>query len=300
MGLILASVGLATFVVGMGIYLFPRQNRFAIAAVTAPKQPAPEEREALAWSKTPILRWTREADGTIYAHSLGFVGKNVGDADIQIDDIYIVSRVTDARIDLKVQIGNDAGVAAQDTNPIPPDAYIQLSSDEFNPSVGIPEADFLHDWGAIDFVAEYGGQKHRLSFEPTTIAGLFDAQRPRPSPPVVTRRSDGHLTAAASPKADDSDAASAGASSAGASASDAANSDKSASDKSSADKSGVSTADTASTASSTGAASTGVSSTDVSATTAPVQLPDPHAEIQAGRADQPDLHRTGEEASSVH
>jgi len=200
MGLILASVGLATFVIGVGIYLFPRPNRYAIAATTpAAVKPKEPEREPLAWSKTPILRWTQEADGMLYAHALGFVGKNISTAEVQVDAIYVVSRATNARIDLKVQIENEGAVAAEDTNPIPPDAYIQLTSDELNPSAGIAEADFLRDWGAIDFVAEYGGAQHRVAFEPGVIAALFDARRPKPMPPAVTRKSDSHLTATANP-----------------------------------------------------------------------------------------------------
>jgi hypothetical protein len=207
MGLILASVGLAVFVVGIGIFLFPRPSSLAVAKATPAADNAANkapEREPLAWSKTPILGWSQQADGTIYAHALGFVGKNIGTEDVQLENIYIVSRVTAARIDLKVEIPNEGTVAAQDTNPIPPDAYIQVSSDDFNPAIGISEADFLRDWGAIDFVAEYGGKKHRLTFDQSTIAGLFDAQRPKQTPPIVTRKGDAHpVTPACPPKGEE-------------------------------------------------------------------------------------------------
>jgi hypothetical protein len=199
MGLILASVGLAVFVVGIGIFLFPRPSSLAIAKATPAAPKAVPAREPLAWSKTPILAWSQQADGTIYAHALGFVGKNVGAEDVQLDNIYIVSRVSGTRMDLKVEIPNEESVAAQDTNPIPPDAYIQLSSDEFNPSVGISEAEFLRDWGTIDLIVEYDGKRHQLTFDQTTIVSLFDAQRPKPTPPIVTRKADAHPAAAACP-----------------------------------------------------------------------------------------------------
>jgi hypothetical protein len=204
MGLILASVGLLTFVIGVSIYLFPRQSAYMLAANAKPAPPPPAakepEREPLVWSKTPILRWTRDADGALCAHTLGFVGKNIGAEDVQLDAIYIVSRATSARMDLKVQIGTDDAVAVEDTNPVPPDAYIQLSSDEFNPTEGIPEANFLRDWGTIDFVVEYDGKKHRMTFEQPMIASLFEAERPKP-PPAVTRKSEPRMTLAPAPAA---------------------------------------------------------------------------------------------------
>jgi hypothetical protein len=47
----------------------------------------------------------------------------------------------------------------------------------------------LKEWGAINFFAVYGGQKHRMIFDRATVAGLFDAQRPTLVPPHVSRKS---------------------------------------------------------------------------------------------------------------
>jgi hypothetical protein len=188
MGLILVGIGLGTFIIGVGIYLFPATAALQSANDSrSTQQPGPDE--PLVWSRTPILGSTKDADGTIYAHTIGIVGKNIGAEDIQLDDLYIVSDITGARIDLKVQIPNEGTIAANETNPIPPDAFIQLSSDEFNPTVGVSEKDFLRDWGAISFVAEYGGRKHKTSFGHTTVEALFDSQRPNFVPPQVSRRS---------------------------------------------------------------------------------------------------------------
>jgi hypothetical protein len=188
MGLILVGIGLGTFVVGLGIYLFPATSAFQ-SATGAPSSPAQTRSdEPLVWSRTPILGSSKDSDGTIYAHTIGIVGKNIGTEDVQLDDIYIVSDITGARLDLKVQIPNEGIITAKETNPIPPDAFIQLSSDEFNPTVGVSEKDFLRDWGAISFVAEYGGQKHQTSFGHATIEALFDAQRPNFVPPQVSRK----------------------------------------------------------------------------------------------------------------
>lgn len=188
MGLILVGIGLGTFVVGIGIYLFPARTavRSATASSTAPELRA---EEPLVWSRTPILGSTKDADGTIYAHTFGIVGKNIGAEDVQLDDVYIVSDITGARVDLKVQVPNEGTLPARETNPIPPDAFIQLSSNEFNPTAGIPEKDFLKDWGEINFIAEYGGQKHQTTFGRTTIDALFDSQRPNFVPPQVSRKS---------------------------------------------------------------------------------------------------------------
>jgi hypothetical protein len=188
MGLILVGIGLGTFVIGIGIYLFPATSAFQSASGTrSTQQPGPDE--PLVWSRTPILGSTKDANGTIYAHTIGIVGKNIGAESIQLDDIYIVSEITGARIDLKVQIPNEGTIAPNETNPIPPDAFIQLSSDEFNPTAGVSEKDFLRDWGAISFVAEYGGRKHQTSFGHATVEALFDSQRPNFVPPQVSRRS---------------------------------------------------------------------------------------------------------------
>jgi hypothetical protein len=189
MGLILVGIGLGTFVVGIGIYLFPATSAFQSAMGTRSSSEQARSDEPLVWSRTPILGSTKDADGTIYAHTIGIVGKNIGTEDVQLDDIYIVSDITGARLDLKVQIPNEGTIPANETNPIPPDAFIQLSSDEFNPTVGVSEKDFVRDWGAISFVAEYGGQKHQTSFGHATIEALFDAQRPNFVPPQVSRKS---------------------------------------------------------------------------------------------------------------
>jgi hypothetical protein len=188
MGLILVGIGLGTFVVGIGIYLFPTTSAFQSATGLPSSGQQPRSDEPLVWSRTPILGSTKDADGTIYAHTIGIVGKNIGTEDVQLDDIYVVSDITGARVDLKVQIPNEGTIPARETNPIPPDAFIQLSSDEFNPTGGVSEKDFLRDWGAISFVAEYGGQKHQTSFNHATIEALFDAQRPNFVPPQVSRK----------------------------------------------------------------------------------------------------------------
>jgi hypothetical protein len=190
MGLILAGIGLATFAVGLGIYFFPPPTGAQSATNTPPSAvPPTREVDPLVWSKTPILVWNKQADGTLYARSFGVVGKNAGRDDVQLDEIYLVSGITGARIELKVQIPDEGMFPAKDTNPIPADAFIQLSSDEFNSSGGISEPDFLKDWGAINFFVVYGGQKHRMIFDRATIAGLFDAQRPTLVPPHVSRKS---------------------------------------------------------------------------------------------------------------
>jgi hypothetical protein len=188
MGLILATIGLATLVVGLGIYFFPlpTQSQSAANAAGADRR----EPEPIVWSKTPILGWTKAPDGTIYTHTFGIAGKNVGKDEVQLERLYIESGLTGARVELKVQIPNEGAVAARDTNPIPADAFIELVSDEFAPTIGVAESEFLRDWGAVRFVAEYDGQKHRMIFDRATIDALFDAQRPK-SEPHVSRKSPG-------------------------------------------------------------------------------------------------------------
>ena len=129
----------------------------------------------------------KQADGTLYARSFGVVGK-IPSEDVQLTRS-ICLRHYRCAIELKVQIPDEGMFPVKETNPIPPDAFIQLSSDEFNSSGGISEPDFLKDWGAINFFAVYGGQKHRMIFDRATVAALFDAQRPTLVPPHVSRKS---------------------------------------------------------------------------------------------------------------
>jgi hypothetical protein len=151
------------------------------------------EREGspLAWTKQPVLGWQKQSDGSIQARTIEVDGKNIGNEEIQLDDVYIISGVTGKRLDMKIEAAQDrtstATMAfAKDTNPVPPGAYIKARTGELNGTQGIMEQEFLRDWGTIYFMAEYAGQKHRIIFNRSTIASLFEQQRPQPIPPHVT------------------------------------------------------------------------------------------------------------------
>lgn len=146
------------------------------------------EASPLSWSKTPILGWHKTTDGTVYARTFGIAGQNVGDEEIQLEDVYLVSGITGKRVGMTIHALGDGQVPVKAINPIPPKANIHLSSDEFNSTAGIAEKDFLREWGIIYFIAEYGGNRHRVTFDNETISALFDAERPKALPPHVTRR----------------------------------------------------------------------------------------------------------------
>jgi hypothetical protein len=152
-----------------------------------------QEGSPLAFDKTPTLGWQKQGDGRVDARTLSFLGTNIGSEEITLTDIYIVSGVTGQRIDLLVEARQDNQTAIlarpKDINPIPPKADFRVSTAELNGTQGIPEADFMRDWGTIIFVAEYDGQKHRITFGRSAIEAMFAPQRPQPLPPHVTKKS---------------------------------------------------------------------------------------------------------------
>jgi hypothetical protein len=110
--------------------------------------------------------------------NVSLTGGNVSEEEIRLDDAYLLSGISGDRLDLKVIWGGKA-YAIKDIKPIPPRAIFVLVSDTFNPPKGISEKDFLVNWSIIYFVAEYKGQKQRITFDEKTISALL----PKPFPP---------------------------------------------------------------------------------------------------------------------
>jgi hypothetical protein len=156
-------------------------------------EPPPElEGSPLGWQKSPYLGWQKQTDGSIQARTIAIHGKNVGKEEVQLTDPYIVSGITGRRLNLNIFGRNPDGTGSmtlpKDTYPIPPDANMQLSTEELNGTAGVQENDFLKEWGTIYFTTEYNGEKHRFTYDRKTMEALFEKEKPKPPDPHVARR----------------------------------------------------------------------------------------------------------------
>jgi hypothetical protein len=150
------------------------------------------EGSPLGWQKSPYLGWQKQNDGSIQARTIGIQGKNIGEEEVQLTDAYIVSGITGRRLNLNIFGRNPNGTgsmtAPKDTHPIPPNANMQLSTEELNGTAGIQENDFLKEWGTIYFTTEYNGEKHRITYDRKIMEALFEKEKPKPAEPHVARR----------------------------------------------------------------------------------------------------------------
>jgi hypothetical protein len=81
----------------------------------------------------------------------------------------------------------------QDIYPIPPGAPFKVIAEEFriDPSTFpsyMSESDFIRDWGALQFVAEYEGKTYKESISAEKIKELLRRAHPEPKPRVTRRR----------------------------------------------------------------------------------------------------------------
>ena len=185
-GLVILVIGIA--VVAIGSLLQEPKPSVAVWGFGPPPE---REGSPLAWNKRPELGWSKPTEDQIVARTISIRGINNGSEEIQLDDVYLLSGITGKRLDLQVEAADGRTavlVPAKNTNPIPPSAPINLRTPELNDVTGIPEADFLKQWGTLSFVAEYNGQKHRFTYDAKMMKSLFDLQRPKPVPPHVTVR----------------------------------------------------------------------------------------------------------------
>jgi hypothetical protein len=188
LGLVIAAGGV--------IWMLYRAPANAPASATTEIQlgPAPaREGSPIAWNKAPRLGWHKDTEGRIFARSLTVLGENVSKEEVQFTDAFITSGITGQKITLTILADKRDGtrnsdVAVSDVNPIPPNAPVVLTTGELNGMKGIVEQDFLKSWGVIYFTAEYGNQKHRVTFDRSMLESLFVAERPKPRAPHVTQR----------------------------------------------------------------------------------------------------------------
>jgi hypothetical protein len=163
----------------------------------APQVQISSKSEPIEWPTVPTISFDR-LDGGYNADQFIVYAKVTGNREIKLDDAYIISAVTGAALPLKIRVGL-SHLTLDQVNPIPPNARFELCADfrERNAAHGIPEREFLTNWGAIDLVVQYGGQDHRTKFRNEDILAAWAKVHPTPSPsPHVTRKSASSSSAA--------------------------------------------------------------------------------------------------------
>jgi hypothetical protein len=94
--------------------------------------------------------------------SIFLMGRNIGDREIKLEDLYLISGITGERLDVHAFI-NLKTYAIKDLNPIPPDAPLTFSTGVFKPP--LTAAQFMEKWRTIIAVTKYDGQEHRATFD---------------------------------------------------------------------------------------------------------------------------------------
>jgi hypothetical protein len=94
-----------------------------------------------------------------------------------------MSETTGRRVSMLIK-ADDQWLAADKINPIPPHAdFIMMFV--FNGDTGIPTTEFLREWGAFTFIAQYNGTEFRRRFNEDAVTERFSMMRP--SPHVTTK-----------------------------------------------------------------------------------------------------------------
>lgn len=135
------------------------------------------------WPRSPIgLR--QEASGTIFAIDFAVSGKNASTQELHLQDAYIISGITSGRLPLL--IGTQSGwVLPDQIGLIPPgaDINLRLVFDEIH--TGVPEKQFMQNWGIITLVVKSDGKEFRKTWDAKTIQARFaELYPPLPTPRI--------------------------------------------------------------------------------------------------------------------
>jgi hypothetical protein len=106
------------------------------------------------------------SDEPIYIDNILVQGNNIGDREVSLDDVYLISEMTGERLDLHLSYpGKD--YFAKDLNPIPPGAVVVFFTDNFQPALSTNE--FLRKWRTMTLIFRHDGQDHRIMFDEEAI-----------------------------------------------------------------------------------------------------------------------------------
>jgi hypothetical protein len=122
-----------------------------------------------------------------YISKFGFWAINMGDKEVSLDNVYVISALTGKRIDLMAytQQPNIRRLRVNEINPIPPNATITLDSGMLDGKDGVSQNEFLATWGNMFFVVEYSnGEMYRKRIDQALIVDSIakSLQMPHVSP----------------------------------------------------------------------------------------------------------------------
>jgi hypothetical protein len=179
-GLVIKGLGVAIFVLlGFDILIrsrakLPSESRGPPVTIASddPLADAKKSDLPIRWNASPELGIITN-DGAICVTMVGHTGINSGEVEFELQDAYLISKVTGAKWPLFV-ITQGGPARPADTNPIPPGASMTLRNELF---AHIPERDFLRDWGTYDLVALIDGKEHRRTIDRQEILAVFNQMR---------------------------------------------------------------------------------------------------------------------------
>jgi hypothetical protein len=173
LSLLLAAVGLVLLVGGLTGYFIDRS------------------RGPIIWGQPEVNGMRREPEGT-YVTNLRITGTVRGAKPVRLDEAFIESGITGRRLDAKIA-AKEGTVPVTQANPIPPDTIFPLHVLFYDPGQnvdreGMPESEFMNEWGRFAFVVRYQGYEIRrnVTAEDVTrdLARLLPTASIRPTPTV--------------------------------------------------------------------------------------------------------------------
>jgi hypothetical protein len=143
------------------------------------------------WPKAPNLPLgvMVHDDGHLTIRDFSMVATNVSDHDIRINDAYIISSISGVKITLQIRTP-EGDLFPEKVNPIEPKTEFAFVIFFGEQTIGIPEEQFLAEWGSFRFVAAYSGVDFQIPFDLKEVKSRFDSVRPPPKPPMATKRSE--------------------------------------------------------------------------------------------------------------
>jgi hypothetical protein len=120
----------------------------------------------ITWDHQMGVSQTGDSNGLILLAIL-MSGKNTSSSPVQLKGAYLISELTGAKEDLKINIGINNLVPIPDVNEIPPGALIELWAPLRTP---LNATDFMAQWGRFQFHADYDNTKFDMVFDESFVA----------------------------------------------------------------------------------------------------------------------------------
>jgi hypothetical protein len=145
----------------------------------------------------PPIKWD-DHFGTSYTGGNGIIplvvhaylisGKVTSTHEVHLQDAYLVSDKSNARLPLTIATATDGYLKPDQINTLPPDAFVTLRA-EFNPPIGLSADQLLEQWGPLSLYAVCDGVKFQKKFDLAAVEAPLSAFRPTQIGPRATKKS---------------------------------------------------------------------------------------------------------------